>query len=364
MIGTQKSDFEGKVRKLRELIQSKNAKALLVKSQANFTWLTGGRGFIAISTEGACASLLITMDKVHLFTRSNELGRLCEEELAEVLGEMSTYSDAWYENSREPELIASLTGGEICLQENQVDGDIRLIRSQLSELEIQHYRELSQTTAGIVETVCRSLKPGVTENEIAGQLSAQFWKNGIQPTVLLIAFDERIQNYRHPLPTDNPLKKYAMLSVCGRKRGLVTSITRMASLGPVDEDRKARHQAVSNVLACLFANTRPGAVAKEIFARAIQAYETNGYGEEWKLHPQGGMAAYASREWVANIDNNHLIKVNQAFAWNPTITGTKAEETIVTLEHGNEVLTHTGKYVYLAAQYQNETLLLPDILVL
>jgi hypothetical protein len=51
------------------------------------------------------------------------------------------------------------------------------------------------------------------------------------------------------------------------------------------------------------------------------------------------MTGYASREVIATPQTRQEIEVGQAFAWNPSITGAKAEETFVLTEYGPEVIT-------------------------
>jgi hypothetical protein len=51
------------------------------------------------------------------------------------------------------------------------------------------------------------------------------------------------------------------------------------------------------------------------------------------------MAGYAAREVIATPETRQAIEVGQAFAWNPSITGAKAEETFVLTEDGPEVIS-------------------------
>ncbi len=64
-----------------------------------------------------------------------------------------------------------------------------------------------------------------------------------------------------------------------------------------------------------------------------------GYQDEWRLHHQGGPAGYAPREAIATQDADWMVKEGQVFAWNPSITGTKSEDTILISSEGNEIMT-------------------------
>jgi Xaa-Pro aminopeptidase len=242
--------------------------------------------------------------------------------------------------------------------------DFMRLRSVLDAGEIAAYRKLSRETAEAVEAVCKNLTPGVSEFETAGKISASLWARGIEPVTLLIAFDKRISLYRHPLPTANTLEKYALTAVCARRHGLVASLTRLSSLGAVSEELRQKHAAVTAIDACFIANSRPGSSAGAIFNRAVAAYESAGYADEWKKHHQGGMTGYSAREYVATPETGDVVRAHQAFAWNPSITGTKSEDTILTGESENEILTHTGSYEYVECKFKGTAFLRPDILIL
>ena len=84
---------------------------------------------------------------------------------------------------------------------------------------------------------------------------------------------------------------------------------------------------------------RPGRTLGEIFARAAAAYAETGFDGEWQLHHQGGPAGYEPREFLATPDSADVVALGQAYAWNPSIAGTKSEDTILVGAQGNEEIT-------------------------
>ena len=88
---------------------------------------------------------------------------------------------------------------------------------------------------------------------------------GLDVPTCLVAVDGRVFEWRHFLPTSRRLERYAALSVCARKDGLVLSCTRLVHFGPLPEDLGYRVEAVCRIDAELIAATKPGATAGQLF---------------------------------------------------------------------------------------------------
>ena len=88
---------------------------------------------------------------------------------------------------------------------------------------------------------CMALAPGMTEHEAAAVLAGAHFERGIAPIVVLVAADERLLKYRHPIPMGKRFERTVMLVVCGRRQGLIVSATRIVHFGPLSEKlRNAR----------------------------------------------------------------------------------------------------------------------------
>ena len=86
---------------------------------------------------------------------------------------------------------------------------------------------------------------------------------------------------------------------------------------------------------------RVGATSAQLFKVAQDAYAAEGFPGEEKFHHQGGPTGYGEREWVATPDGTQTVVNNQAFAWNPSIRGGKAEDTVILRDGKIEWLTAT-----------------------
>ena len=100
-----------------------------------------------------------------------------------------------------------------------------------------------------------------------------------------------------------------------------------------------------------------------VFGKGIEQYCSEGFPQEWELHHQGGLTGYAGREIFATPTSEYRLKHNQVFTWNPSITGTKSEDTVLLTENAPEVLTRTGDWPELEVELLVGNLLRPAILV-
>jgi hypothetical protein len=67
---------------------------------------------------------------------------------------------------------------------------------------------------------------------------------------------------------------------------------------------------------------------------------------------------------VAHPQCTEEVHENQAFAWNPSITGTKVEETAIAFADRIEVITATPGWPSIPIEIEGREYLLPDVLVL
>jgi Xaa-Pro aminopeptidase len=344
------SEFQEKQDRITELLAKRDLDALLLQRVSSFAWATcGGRSYINTATSDGGASLLITPSRRYVITNNIEAKRLEEEEGLGAQG-WQFHVSQWYEPDNVVSewsedhplgLARGLRLGADGFYPGAIDlsGEIARLRANLTPEEGERFRALSRICAEAMDAAIRAVRPGQTEQEIAAILALEMQRRGAQPIVNLIATDERIYKRRHPLPTDKQMQRYAMLVLCGRKWGLVCSITRLVHFGRLPGELKRKEQACAEVDATFIAATRPGRRLADIFKQAVEAYAAAGFTDEWQLHHQGGPAGYEPREWVATPDSTDEVRVGQVYAWNPSITGCKSEDTILVGPETNEVLT-------------------------
>jgi antitoxin VapB len=358
------SELNVKLGRIRTLLARLHLDAILLRQTGNFAWVTcGADSHINTADSLGVASLLITPSGHFVITNNIEADRLMHEAGLEAQGWEFQVSPWFGDTDRISELSGRIKlGADTCLP-NALDlsAEIVSLRSALTPEEDQRFRNLGKACAHGMRNAIDSVHPGMTEFEIAADLYHAVEGEGVQATVVLVATDERIFSYRHPLPTAKQLQKYAMLVLCGRKDGLVCSLTRLVHFGPLPAELRRKAEAVARIDAGMIAATRPNKTIGDVFRKAQELYAATGFPEEWQLHHQGGSAGYAPREVTATPASVQPILVGQAFAWNPSITGTKSEDTILIGRDQNEIITEMSDWPAIDVQVGDHTIKRPAI---
>jgi Xaa-Pro dipeptidase len=330
-------------RSLRELMDEWGLGALLLSSPANFAWYTGGAdNRVDHGDLVGVASVLVTTDDTYILTNNIEAPRMREEQTPE----MEVVEYPWHEESGA--LLRELTSGAgvgtdfPSTSGPDLSAEISPLRYVLDGDAIEHYRHLGADTAQAMSEAAGSVSPETDELEAAAELAAACLGRGMFAPVLLAASDERLVRYRHPVPHGGPLGKQAMLVVCAERGGLFVSLTRMVYFQEPDPQTARRQEACEEILRRMREEaTREGRTLAQAFEDCRRFYAETGFPEGWRDHHQGGMTGYASREVIATPGTQQEIREGQAFAWNPSLVGAKAEETFVLGQLGLEILTRS-----------------------
>ena len=338
-----------KLEQVRRWLATIGARAVLIGEQAGFAWITcGGDNHVSLGDSEGTASILVTPERAFVLAANNELRRILDEEVDGLAFEPVTWP--WYEPSRARQHVDRLAGAGVVVSDlgqlgfARADASFTALRFTLLPPEIERYRRLGQDAALAIETACREARPGERERDVAARIAQGCAARGILPLVVLVAGDERIAKYRHPLPTDHVWQRTLLVALTGRRHGLHASLTRMVSAGEPDAELAARFRAVQRVDAAMLLASRPGATLDDVLARARAQYATEGFADEWQLHHQGGLTGYAGRERFAVPGEALRLGAAQAVAWNPSITWVKSEDTALVTPAGPEILTASATW--------------------
>jgi Xaa-Pro aminopeptidase len=332
--------------RLDEYLDAHDLAALWVARPNGFAWLVGGDNVVDRTGGVGVAAAGYDGERVVVLTDSIEAPRLRDEEVPDGV---PIESFEWYDSSL-AEAVVERTPTPFAA-DFEVPGayplDGAALRQPLSAADAEAYRDLGADAAAAVEAVCREVSPTTTEREAARSLRAALAERGCATPVALVGGAKRAGKYRHLTPTDRPLGAYAIASVTTERGGLHASLTRTVAFDP-PEWLTGRHGAARRVEVSALAATRRVAAADgvsgDVFDAVREAYAAVGHDGEWRAHHQGGAAGFAGREWIATPDGTDPVLAPMAYAWNPTVQGTKSEGTHLVGAEGVETLTATGDW--------------------
>lgn len=339
-ISARREEIAIKLERVRELLRREGKKGLVLMRQNNFSWITaGGKDQVTIYLEAGVVTILITEKAQYAITNIIEQARMRDEEKLEELG-FEIISQPWYED-KTAQIVADLIGGDLQqvlsdmpLGNAQVRNDlIKPLRYSLTDNEIGRYMYLGETLSRNLEEYIVTLKPGMTEYEITGGLCEALWKDNIEQMLFLVGTDERARLYRHAIPTAKKLDKQVVISVNGKYKGLITTVTRIVHFGKNEQLDRYYRDAV-NVDVDTLSALQIGGDDLQAYHANHRAYCERGYEDMWAAHSQGGAQGYDNRDYTITESNHGITQKNQCYCFNPVIHGAKTEDAVILTDKG------------------------------
>ena len=361
-------EFEEKRARVARWLGDVRMDGLLLRRWENLSWIACGADHGAErDREAGEAAVWVDAKGLTLLAPNTEAARFDEEELDGL--ELEIVSWPWYRDAQSE--VQRFVAGRRAVCDSSFAGfadqreSIARLRYSLTPQEVARYRSLGRDAARVVEEVARECKRGTPERLLAARLAEALRSLGIEPTVLFVAADDRIDRFPRPVPTEARVGHRAMLSVCARRHGLTVALTRIVQFGELSTAMESKQQAVSEIDAAIIAASRPGVKGSALFERLLDLYSQAGYPGEWQTREQGGAIGYSNRDWLAHPGQIEPVRPRQAMAWCPSVAGARSEDTIIVDDGGFEVVTKgEGNWPERVIDVNGAAIARPDVLTL
>src|SRR5688572_19306981 len=206
-------EIQEKTERLVRLAAEEGLAGVLINSQPNFSWLTaGGTNGVDQSREAGVGTLLVMRDgRRFVLANKIEMSRLLQEEIADQGYEPVEFG--WEEEKANPALVTqlarSLISEKLPLGSDLPMGEARIVesgiarqRSKLTAPEINRFKILGSDAGEAIGKMAHALSPGLTERDVARRAVNALAGIGAGAVVTLVAADDRLKQFRHPVPTD------------------------------------------------------------------------------------------------------------------------------------------------------------------
>jgi len=338
---------------LRQLMKDEGVECMLVGQAHAFFWLTGGRCHVPTIEQAGPSQVFVDQTKAVVITTAIEEHKM---RMQECPG-WEVRAGAWAGLPGTVDAIVDelVAGRPVEKDSGRLDGKLTELMADMTDADVEAYRALGKDLGEAIAEAAKSVSIGDSEYKVSGLVHLAFNKRGIDLVMTAVAHDERIAWDRHPLPRldgDTALKKVCMIATCGRRKGLIGSLSRVVCFGEVPEELRKIHDVCMEVDAEINTSTLPGKTADELYHLLQKAYADRGFGEQMLQHHQGGEIGYKCRHWIAQPGGKQVIKAGRVYAWNPTIAGktvgSKSEDTIYLKKDGSgfEDLTTSPDWPY------------------
>jgi len=316
---------------LIELAHRHGLSGVLLLRPDNFAWITGGGFTSGPRCAHPPAAVFVREDgRRFLFAAADEVGRNLAAEMGS-LGYASRLIPFSGEVFQPPEAVLSeLSGGRAFGSDTPRDSarmlarEISGLRVPLTRWEVRKYRWLGNKCAEAADSVCRRIRPWMTDRGIEAEVAGLLGRHAIQLQEARVVADCPV-----PGSAVRKVEKYAVVNISASRWGLLVALARAVHIGPVSRELRERHEALASVQAGYWAQTRPGERAVDIFRGGVAAYTACGHADAWEHGPQGGRIGYERREWTVTAGADQEVGENQAFAWRPSIQDAVTEDTVL-----------------------------------
>ncbi len=361
----RRSDIEAKQQIVARLLAENECDGLLLLHPGNFGWLTSGGLARGVIDSAAAPALFCTADHRWLISSNVDTQRLFDEEL----DELGFLLKEWPWQTSRDQLLRELCAGRRVAcdvpfgQAKDVSQQLGQIRRHLAPYEEACYRALGKIVGHAVEAACRTLQPGETEREIAGQLSHRLIHRGVIPLVLTVLVDGRSHRYRQGGFTPTPVNSYCVVLAAAQKYGLCAMASRTVAFGTIPEQLRKEHTAACRVSATYVASTWPDAVPKQILKTARRVYLSSGAEHEWRLSPQGHITGRSLVELPLTPSTEELLPAHAAVTWRASVRSALSCDTFLVNQDGPRTLTIAENWPLKKLRIQGAEFTRPDILV-
>jgi len=228
------------------------------------------------------------------------------------------------------------------------------LRMRKSESEYQKIRMNAGIADRAMQKAFASIRPGMTEKELAQIIRDQFAAEGASPAFWIVGGGPN-GAFPHHQTGGRKLKEgdAIVIDIGGRKDGFPSDITRMAVVGEPPEGYGQVHSIVEKAVQAALKAARPGVMAKAVDAAARKVIADAGYGEYFVHRTGHGLGIDGHEPPYITATSETLLEEGMVFSIEPGIYipgrfGIRLEEIVILRGDGPEIFSGLPRDLFVA----------------
>lgn len=364
-LADRRADVEEKQTWVAGLLQETRCDGLLALEPENFAWLTAGGTPRGVVDPREMPAVYYTAEGRWILSGNMDSQRIFDEEVDGLGFQLKEWP--WH-LGRET-LLADLCNGRavasdrpLTICKTAVAEQLRQRRRRLSAYEQECAKALGSLVGHALGATCRTMNPGETEREIAGQVSHRLLHRGAFPVSITVLGDGRSHLYRQAGFTALTVDQYCVVSATVRKFGLCATAARTVCFGKPDPMLQKEHDVATRVSATYLASSWPDAIASEILNLGARVYEMGGMEHEWRTGPQGYVTGRHPVELAFRPARQDLLQEGWGLVWQATAGAAQSIDTFLVTDAGPQLATPADAWPLKKIRIQGNEFHRPDIL--
>jgi hypothetical protein len=237
---------------------------------------------------------------------------------------------------------------------------LRRLRRVLTPPEQARMRELGAAVVHALEATGRSLQPGQSEAEVAGELAHRLLRRGTQPVALTVAADGRTARHRRPGVTAATVQHSCHLAATATRAGLHVAAARTMCFGPPDPVFRQHLDVACRIQAALAAAASPGAAVATVLEAGQSVAHLSGHDEAWRVGPPGFVTGWVPVERPVTPDL--ALAAGEAVVWQAGIEAAQCRDTFL-VAAPPQCVTPSESWPVKRVHIQGMSVDVPDVLV-